>query len=96
MLLQITNNFYCMSRALAENCKRECNMVLIILVQGFVFNNITQFPDGFCLNTHMNNKSMLAKQLTTETWSVCSNFVLVLFPKIIHFALLCIYLFIYS
>ena len=55
VLLQITNNFYCMSRALAENCKRECNMVLIILVQGFVFNNITQFPDGFCLNTHMNN-----------------------------------------
>ena len=55
VLLQITNNFYCMSRALAENCKRECNMVLIILVQGFVFNNISQFPDGFCLNTHMNN-----------------------------------------
>ena len=44
-----------MSRALAENCKRECNMVLIILVQDFVLNNITQFPDGFCLNTLMNN-----------------------------------------
>ena len=30
-------------------------MVLIILVQDFVLNNITQFPDGFCLNTLMNN-----------------------------------------
>ena len=36
-----------------EKCEKECNMLGIILVQGFcpLTIKITQFPDGFCLNT---------------------------------------------
>ena len=36
-----------------EKCKRECDIVEIILVQGFcpLKMKITQFPNGFRLNT---------------------------------------------
>ena len=51
--LQITNNLYRISITL-EKCKKECNRVLIFRGQGFcpLKINITQFPDGFRLNTH--------------------------------------------
>ena len=39
-----------------EKCKKEFDIVLIILVQGFcpLKINITRYPDGFRLNTFCN------------------------------------------
>ena len=33
-----------------EKCEKECNMFLIILLQGFCPLKISQFSNGFCLN----------------------------------------------
>ena len=48
MLLQIHVTNYINFIAL-EKCKKECDVVSIILVQGFCPLKITQFPDGFRL-----------------------------------------------
>ena len=55
----MTNFLWCYYRwqitSLAlEKCKKECNILWIILVQGFcpLKIKITQFPGGFRLNTH--------------------------------------------
>ena len=52
VLLQITNYIY----TVLEKCEKKCNMIKIILVQGFCPLNlkITQFPGGFYLNVNVN------------------------------------------
>ena len=47
-------NFFTFTAAL-EKCKKECNMLKIILVQGFysLKINITQFSNGFRFKTGM-------------------------------------------
>ena len=46
-----------------EKCEKECNMLKIILVQGFcpLKIKITQFPDGFRLNCSGADINQLSK-----------------------------------